>query len=146
MSRVLDAQEYTTRMKNRQIAKTYYTTPQPAYNYVRTSFIANQATQVVQVLDGPNGWYAYSERCGFKPTVWIPVIGGHPPNLGTATETSEGVWNLIGPDGQEASGKGWTYIYKYYPVETVVTYTYNWTTYDDSGFDRPFEYLTSTFQ
>jgi hypothetical protein len=133
-------------MKNRQIAKTYYTTPQPAYNYVRTSFIANQATQVVQVLDGPNGWYAYSERCGFKPTVWIPVIGGHPPNLGTATETSEGVWNLIGPDGQEASGKGWTYIYKYYPVETVVTYTYNWTTYDDSGFDRPFEYLTSTFQ
>lgn len=145
MSRVLGAQEYTTRKKNKVLAQTFYLTPPPVDNQVYTSVLANHATQVIQVLD-KSGWYTYSERCGVRPTYWESVLGGPPNSNGAAIEVSGSQWDLSGPNNNDMIEEpGWTYIYRYFPAETTFTYYYDWNTIDEEGNDWPFEYITNLF-
>jgi hypothetical protein len=66
--RILGAQEYTSQLKNRIVAKSG---PQPAtrrYNYVPTSILANRANQVVKLVSNPEkscsgGWTVASDCC-----------------------------------------------------------------------------------
>jgi hypothetical protein len=143
MSRVLGAQEYTTRKKNKVIAQTFYSNLRPVDNQVYTSFVANHATQVVQVLE-KDGWYTYSERCGVRPTYWNPVFGGPPGSIASAIEVSGSQWDLSGPNNNDMIEEpGWTYIYRYFPVSATFTYDYDWSTIDEEGNDWPFEYITT---
>lgn len=70
-ARVLGAQEYTRQLKNRVVAKSIDTSPQPAhrrYNYVPISVTGNRANRVVQLVSVPQkscsgGWTTESGCC-----------------------------------------------------------------------------------
>jgi hypothetical protein len=75
--RVLGAQEYTSQLKNRVVAKTIDTSPQPAtrrYNYVPISVAGNRANRVVKLVSDPTkscsgGWMTTSDCCAQTVTV-----------------------------------------------------------------------------
>ena len=147
----MSAQDYTTMLKRRVVAKSIDQSPQPAhrrYNYVPLLVQGNRADQVVKLVRDPTksqgffwesaGWADTSRCC-------VPsILTGWNTNLdgdGSINFVVGGA-NIVGPN--DGTDEGWSYIYRQFTSSGSFTYTYTLTSADEGlNVDWPFEYVTT---